>query len=196
MQFTPPKNMMDFFTQSEGIWYIQRYVNHFDLVDNESGESNLIVRVIAPDDPKVKAACAEQGIDSALAKGGASFIWQDNLDERQPNPDYAAVTIDVPDDETGLTGKLIRDRGYVEKIPVISRYWFGRDGILTIDTEYDNNQGQERCWFVNNDFRIRVGTVRTANGINLVSNCSERRCVSPERLQAMIQRHSTRDENL
>lgn len=195
MHFTSPMTMMDFFRRSEGTWFIERHVNHFDQVADESGVSNLIVRVVPPTDPKVKVACEEQGIDPALAKGGASFIWQDNLDDRQPNPDYAAVLIDIPDDEKGLSGKLIRDRGYVEKIPVISRYWFGRDGILTIDTEYDNNQGQERCWFVNDDFRVRIGTVLTANGLNLVSYCSERRCVSDEKLQEMIQRNLVREKN-
>jgi CpeS-like protein len=194
MRFISPTTMMDFFRKSEGTWYIQRQVHHFDLVADESGQSNLIVQVVEPTDPKVKTACEEQGIDPARAGGGASFLWQDNLDDRPPNPDYAAVLIDIPDDDRGLTGKLIRDRGYVEKIPVISRYWFGNDGILTIDTEYDNNQGQERCWFINDDFRVRIGTVQTINGVNLVSYCSERRCVSDEKLQAMIQRNLEREK--
>jgi hypothetical protein len=196
MQFVSPTTMMDFFTLSEGTWFIQRQVHHFDRVSDETGLSNLIVTVVQPNDPKVKTACEGQGFDPNRAKGGASFLWQDNLDEEPPNPDYAAVLIDIPDDESGLTGKLIRDRGYVEKIPVISRYWFGKDGILTIDTDYDNNQGQERCWFVNNDFRVRIGTVLTANGINLVSYCSERRCVSPEKLEAMVQKNSAREFDL
>jgi hypothetical protein len=194
MQFISPTTMMDFFTLSEGTWFIQRQVHHFDRVSDESGLSNLIVTVVQPTDPKVKIACEGQGFDPNRAKGGASFLWQDNLDEEPPNPDYAAVLIDIPDDESGLTGKLIRDRGYVEKIPVISRYWFGKDGILTIDTDYDNNQGQERCWFVNSDFRVRIGTVLTANGINLVSYCSERRCVSPEKLEAMVKKNLVREK--
>lgn len=192
MQFTPPMTMKDFFALSQGTWFIQRHVNHFDLVADESGESNLIVSIVELNDPRVKLACEEQGIDPARATGGASFIWQDNLDDKQPNPDYAAVLIDIPDGD-GTTGKLIRDRGYVEKIPVISKYWFGKDGILTIDTEYDNNQGQERCWFINQDFRIRVGTVKTMNGINLVSHCCERRCVSQDKLEEMIRRNLERE---
>ncbi len=194
MQPISPMTMMDFFRKSEGTWFVQRSVHHFGLVADESGESNLIIQVVEKDDPKVKAACEQQGIDFARAMGGASFMWQANLDDRQPNPDYAAVLIDIPDDESGLSGKLIRDRGYIEKIPVISRYWFGKDGILTIDTEYDNNQGQERCWFITDDFRVRVNTARMMNGVNLMAYCSERRCVSPEKLQEMIQRNFARAE--
>jgi CpeS-like protein len=192
MTLIPPMTMMDFFRKSEGTWLTLRAVHHFDLVDDESGESNLIVQVVAKDDPKVIEICKQQSIDPAQAMGGGRFMWQANLDDVPPNEDYGAVLIDVPDDQTRRSGKLIRDRGYVEKIPVISRYWFGQDGILTIDTEYDNNQGQERCWFINDDFRIRVSSVRTMDGVNLTTYCSERRCISDDTLAKMIDRNLAR----
>ncbi|CDN11161.1 MAG: phycobiliprotein lyase [Richelia sp.] len=191
MQLIPPMTMMDFFRKSEGTWFTQRTVHHFDLVADESGESNLIVRVMEPDDPKIKQVCERQNIDSSQAKGGARFLWQANLDNDEPNPDYAAILIDVPDDQTGLSGKLVRNEGYVEKIPVVCQYWFGKDGILTIDTEYGNNQGQERCWFLTDDFRVRVSTVRMMNGVNLMTYCSERRCVTPDVLEQMVQKNLT-----
>lgn len=184
-----PMNMMDFFRKSEGIWLTQRNVHHFDAVADESGESNLIVTVIESDDPKVQQVCSLQNINPNKAKGGATFNWQANTKDSEPNPDYAAILIDVPDNETGLSGKIIRDKGYVEGIPVVSRYWFGQDGILTINTDYENNQGQERCWFITDDFRVRVSTVKMMNGVNLMTYCSERRCVSPELLESMVQNH-------
>ncbi len=187
-----PLTMMDFFRKSAGTWFTQRKVHHFDMLADESGESNLIVQVIEPADPRVTQVCIEQGIDPARALGGASFLWQDNLDDVSPNADYAAILIDIPADNTRTSGKLIRNRGYVEKIPVICRYWFGKDGVLTIDTEYENNQGQERCWFVTDDFRIRVSTVKLMDGVQLAAYCSERRCVSEERLHAMVQQNLAR----
>ena len=111
-------------------------------------------------------------------------------DEKEPNENYAAILIDIPDDASLRTGKLIRNKGYVEGIPVVSRYWFGDDGILTINTDYDNNQGQERAWFINDDFRVRVSSVRMVNGVNLVTYCSERRCVSPAKLEQMLAHHN------
>ena len=183
---------MDFFRKSEGTWLIQRNVHHFDAVSDESGVSNLTVKVIAPDDPRVKAACDLHGLGLHQAKGGGSFIWQDNLETAPPNDDYAAVLIDIPDDETLKSGQLIRDRGYINKKPVISRYWFGNDGILTIDTNYDDKQGQERAWFLNENFRIRVSSVRMMNGVNLTAYCSERRCVSPDALAQLIQANQAR----
>jgi hypothetical protein len=180
-------NMMDFFRKSSGKWFIQRVVHHFDLSDDESGDSNLIIQTIEPTDPRVTEICHQQGIDPVRAMGGGVFMWQANLLDREPNPDYAAVLIDIPDDDTKMTGKLIRDRGYAENIPVISQYWFGQDGVLTIDTEYEQKQGQERCWFVNDDFRIRASNIRTIDGINLVTYCSERRCIDDDALSAAIE---------
>ncbi|MDY6786000.1 MAG: phycobiliprotein lyase [Cyanobacteriota bacterium] len=188
-----PMTMMDFFRKSEGVWFSQRTVHHFDTVMDESGESKLHVRVVAPEDDRFAEICKSQGIDPAIASGGASFMWQPHEDARDPDPDSAAVLIDVPDDETGRSGKLCRDRGYVEQIPVVSRYSFGQDGVLTIDTDYDNHQGQERCWFMTDDFRVRVSTVRMADGVYLMAYCSERRCATEADLENMIRFNLSRD---
>jgi hypothetical protein len=188
MSFQPPLTLMAFFRKSAGTWFTQRTVHHFDVLADESGESNLIVTLIEKDDPRIIATCQQQGIELSAVAGGASFAWQDNLDTEPPNADYAAILIDVPDTD-GRSGKILRDKGYVEKIPVVSHYWFGQDGILTINTDYDNNQGQERCWFITDDFRVRVSTVRLMNGISLMTYCSERRCVELDELEAMCKKH-------
>jgi CpeS-like protein len=192
MSVLMPTNMMDFFRKSQGIWYTQRTVHHFDAVTDESGESKLHVQVVEADDDRIKSVCEPQGIDPAIAAGGASFMWQVHAEGQEPNPDQAAVLVDVPDDQTGRSGRLLRNQGYVEKIPVISRYWFGQDGILTIDTDYDNNQGQERCWFITDDFRVRVSTIRMMNGVYLMTYCSERRCVSTTDLDRMVEQNLLR----
>ena len=192
MPFLTPMTMIDFFRKSEGVWYTHRTVHHFDSVNDESGESKLYVDAIALDDQRVKAICETQSISPASVKSGASFMWQAHEDNGEPNPDSAAVLIDVPDDDTGRTGKLLRNQGYVERIPVVSRYWFGDDGILTIDTEYDSNQGQERCWFITDDFRVRVSTVRMMNGVYLMTYCSERRYFTQASLEQMVQYNLSR----
>ncbi len=192
MSFVTPMTMMDFFCKSEGVWFTHRTVHHFDAVGDESGESKLYVDLIALDDPRVKAICEMQGTSLANVKSGASFMWQAHDDKGEPNPDSAAILIDVPDDETGQSGKLLRNQGYVEKIPVVSRYWFGEDGILTIDTEYDSNQGQERCWFITDDFRVRVSTVRMMSGVYMMTYCSERRCLTETDLAKMVQHNLSR----
>jgi CpeS-like protein len=193
MNIDIPQNMMEFFQKSAGTWFTQRTVHHFEAVTaDQSGESNISIEVLTPDHDQIQEVCAKQGVDPARAKGGASFLWQDNQDKKALDPDRAAVLVDVPDDDSGQSGKLLRNQGYVERIPVVSRYWFGRDGILTIDTDYDNNQGQERCWFINHDFRVRVSTVRNNNGVHIMTYCSERRCVGDAEISRMIAANADR----
>jgi len=192
MGMVPPMTMMAFFQKSEGMWFTQRSVHHFDLVADQSGESNLSVTVIDQGDPRLKIICEEQGFDPAIAMGGASFTWQDNKDLNEPSTDRAAILVDIPDDDTRQTGTLLRNQGYVEQIPVISRYQFGPDGVLTIDTDYDKQQGQERCWFITDNFRVRVSTVRMVNGVFLMTYCSEQRCVLPDTLEQMLTRNQER----
>ncbi|MGD1851412.1 MAG: phycobiliprotein lyase [Cyanophyceae cyanobacterium] len=185
-----PATMLEFFRKSEGTWYTQRQVHHFDCSDDESGESNLIVKVLAADAPEVIAICEQQHINPDRAVGAASFGWQGNLSTKAFNEKYAAVLVDVPDEDNPQRGRLLRDRGHVEVVPVISRYNFSDDHVLTIDTDYDNHRGQERCWFVTDDVRVRVSNVRTAGGVNLMAYCSEFRCINDAILDEAIARHA------
>ncbi len=189
-RFCPPTSLMEFFQKSEGTWFVQRTVHHFDCRDDESGESNLSVIALEAGADRVAEICQQQGIDPQLAAGGARFYWQQNLSDKPENEKYAAVLVDLPEPGSGgQRGRIIRDQGYVESMPVISRYWIGPDGLLTIDTDYENNQGQERVWFLDANVRVRVSSVRMAGGVNLTTHCSEFRCVSEAELDAMVAAH-------
>lgn len=193
MLLTPPMNMMDFFRKSEGVWFTQRTIHNFDTAAaDESGESNVIIDVLSTDDPRVLEVCQQQNVDPALVSGGCSFMWQDNLDDAVPNQNYAAILVDVPNPNNPKRGKFLRNRGYVEGIPVIGVYNFADDGVLTIETEYETNQGQERCWFINDHFRVRVMTVQMINGVKQMAYCSERRCVSHSVLEEMLEHNRVR----
>ena len=192
MKLKPPMTMMNFFIKSEGTWFSQHTVHHFDSPQNQSGKSNLIVKVLTKDDPKVIEVCEWQKVNPALATGGASLNWQDNLDNHEPNPNNADIIVDIPNSTTGITGKFFYNRGYAKGIPVVGRYHFANDGVLTIDTEYEDNQGQERCWFLTDDFRVRVSTLRIMNGVNLITYCSERRCITRKELEEIVQKNAAR----
>ncbi len=192
MSVTPPMTMMDFFHKSEGTWFSQRSVHNFAAVADESGESNLIVQVVDKHDPSVLEIASEQEIDPSSIAGAAKFSWQGNMKDGEPNPNYAAILVDVPNPENPRYGKFFRNQGYVEGIPVVGIYNFAEDGVLSIETEYEKNQGQERCWFVTDDFRVRVSTVKLMSGVNLMAYCSERRCILPSHLDEMIEQNRQR----
>ena len=160
----PPVTMEDFFEASRGLWLNRRVVHHLDSQDDEAADSNLVIEPFNASDDAVEKVCKVFGIEAKEANGGARFWWESNLLAEKRNDDYAAIVIDVPKPEHSGQGYLLRDIGYVEKKPALSTYEFTPDGVLTIKTRYDTNFGIERCWFVNDQIRMRVSSVQFLNG--------------------------------
>lgn len=88
------------------------------------------------------------------------------------------MVVDAPNPDDPTKGFLLRDKGYVEKKSVVSTYYFADDGVLTIKTRYDTNVGIERCWFVNDQIRMRVSSVQFLDGVAMTTYCTEFRCPS------------------
>lgn len=173
-----PMTMASFFEASRGTWLNRRVVHHLDCQDDEAADSNLIIEPFDKSDPAVKKVCAALNVNINDATGGARFWWESNLMKEARNDEYAAVVVDAPHPENPRQGFLLRDVGYVEKKAVVSTYSFADDGVLTIKTRYDTNIGIERCWFVNDQIRMRVSSVQFLNGVAMTTYCTEFRCPS------------------
>ncbi len=162
-----PMTMASFFEASRGTWLNRRVVHHLDCQDDEAADSNLIIEPFDTDDPVVEKVCKALNVKISDTSGGARFWWESKLmeDTRQ--------------------GFLLRDVGYVEKKSVVSTYSFADDGLLTIKTRYDTNTGIERCWFVNDQIRMRVSSVQFLNGVAMTTYCTEFRCPSDAEIAAL-----------
>ena len=181
----PPMTMAEFFEASRGTWLNRRVVHHIDCQDDEIADSNLIIEPFNNTDSVVQKVCIALNIDINKAAGGARFWWESNVMKDSRNDDYAAVVVDVPNPEAPSMGFLLRDVGYVEKKSVISTYSFAEDGVLTIKTRYDTNIGIERCWFVNDQIRMRVSSVQFLDGVAMTTYCTEFRCPSEEDIESI-----------
>lgn len=176
--------MAQFLEASRGTWLTRRAVHHLDHQDDEFGDSNLMIEPFCALDPAVEKICGVLGIDPGLAAGGARFWWESNLKPMTRTEDQAALLIDIPLAGDPSQGFLVRDKGYVEKQPVLSQYAFSPDGVMSITTRYDSNVGTERCWFVTDQVRMRVSSVQCLDGVSMTTYCTELRCPSFDDLQA------------
>lgn len=183
----PACSMAEFLEASRGVWLTRRAVHHLDHQDDEFGDSNLVIEPFAASDPAVVEICHALGIVAATAAGGARFWWESNLKPLSRSDDQAAVLVDIPLAEDSRRGFLVRDKGYVEKQPVLSSYAFSDDGVMTVTTRYDTNVGTERCWFVTDQVRMRVSSVQCMDGVAMTTYCTELRCPSPDSLQQLRQ---------
>ena len=177
--------MVDFLAASAGTWLTRRAVHHLDHQADEAGDSNLTIEPFNATDAVVQRICESLGVAPTQVSGGARFWWESNLKEDTQSDDHAAVLLNVVDAESPHRGFLLRDKGYIEKQPVISSYSFAEDGLLTITTRYYTNVGVERCWFVTEGVRIRVSSVQFLDGVSMTTYCTELRCPSSAQLEAI-----------
>ncbi|NEO84727.1 MAG: phycobiliprotein lyase [Spirulina sp. SIO3F2] len=168
---------MTFFEKSSGRWQSQRTTHHLPFRRAESGGSDIQVEALPANDSRIVEICQMHEVDPSLAIGGAYVAWDGAMAWDKEGEDHAGSTVFalIPDDETGRTGKLLRERGYAEVVPVAGRYEMDAEDGLNLITDYDTMSVEERFWFVNPDLRLRTSTVKRFGGFNTATFCAEAR---------------------
>ncbi len=172
---------MKYFKKSAGKWRSQRTTHHLAFRRAEMGDSEITVEALAGDDPKVQEICLLHQVDPKEASGGAFVSWQGSMawDREGENHSGETVFAIVPDPHHPNTGRMLRERGYAEIVPVAGRYHMDEEGGLVLITEYETMSVVERFWFANPNLRMRTSTVTRFGGFSTASFCSESR-ISPE----------------
>lgn len=169
---------MEFFQQSAGRWRSQRTTHHLPFRRTESGDSEIWVEAFPADHPKVVEICKLHEIDPSLAIGGAFVTWQGSMDwdrSGEENHEGSTVFALVPDEGDRRQGRLLRERGYAEIVPVVGQYHMDEADGLVLITEYETMSSVERFWFAGPDLRLRTSTVKRFGGFSTASFCTESR---------------------
>lgn len=171
---------MEFFQQSAGKWRSQRTTHHLAFRRAEMGDSEITVESLSGDDPKVEEICKLHEVDPREASGGAFVSWQGSMawDREGENHSGETVFAIVPDRDNPSTGRMLRERGYAEIVPVAGRYHMDEEDGLVLVTEYETMSVIERFWFANPNLRMRTSTVTRFGGFSTASFCSESRIQS------------------
>lgn len=171
-------NVMEFFQQSAGKWLSQRTTHHLAFKRSEGGESEISVEALTVEDPKILEICKLHNVDPSLAIGGAQVQWMGTMAwdrSSEENHEGSTVFVLVPDEDNPRNGRLLREVGYAEIVPVIGRYEMDDEDGLVLITEYDTMSSKEHFWFASPDVRIRSGTVKRFGGFSTASFCTETR---------------------
>jgi hypothetical protein len=169
---------IEFFTQSEGKWRSQRIIHHLAFRMSETGGSEIAVEYLSAEHPEIIELCRLHGVEPEFAIGGSRVQWQGSMDwdqeseaEHQGNTIFAVV----PDSDNPCAGRLLRERGYAEIVPVVGRYHLDHDGGLVLTTEYETMSSVERFWFASPNVRMRTSIVKRFGGFSSASFCTETR---------------------
>jgi hypothetical protein len=173
------QDAMEFFQRSAGRWRSQRTTHHLPFRRAETGGSDIKVESLAADDPKIIEICQMHEVEPNLAIGGAFVSWDGSMawDKQDENHEGTTVFALIPDPDNPRKGKLLRERGYAEIVPVAGLYEMDDEDGLVLITEYETMSIIERFWFVNPDLRLRTSTVQRFGGFNTATFCTESRVV-------------------
>jgi CpeS-like protein len=175
-------NAMDFFQKSSGVWRSQRTTHHLAFKRAEMGGSEIRVQTLDKDSPQIVELCKMHDIDPALTIGGAHVTWEGTMawdrTDGEIHEGQTAFAL-VPDDATGRSGRMLRELGYAEIVPVVGRYEMDEEDGLILLTEYETMSSRERFWFANDHTRVRTSTVKRFGGFSSATFCSETRVETP-----------------
>jgi len=179
------KDAKEFFQQSAGQWRSQRTTHHLPFRRAESGGSDINVEFLNSDDEKIAAICQMHDVDPTMAIGGAFVSWDGSMAWDKENEDHKGTTVFalIPDPQNPRKGKLLRERGYAEIVPVAGEYQMDEEDGLVLVTEYETMSIIERFWFVNSDLRLRSSTVKRFGGFNTATFCAESRVSTDDNTQ-------------
>ena len=169
---------MDFFQLSAGKWRSQRATHHLPFKRSETGESDIQVETLDANHPEIIELCQYHQIDPSLSVGGSRVQWLGTMAwdrENEENHQGKTIFAIVPDGDNPRAGKLLRERGYAEIMPVVGLFHMDDEDGLVLTTEYETMSSIERFWFANPNMRLRTSTVKRFGGFSTASFCSETR---------------------
>jgi len=168
-------NAMEFFQRSAGKWRSQRTTHHLAFRQAEMGSSDIQVTSLDGQDPKILEICKMHEIDPILAAGGALVTWDGSMawDKDDENHKGSTVFAIVPDPENPRKGRMLRERGYAEIVPVVGLFEMDEEDGLILITEYETMSSIERFWFPSPNLRMRTSAVKRFGGFNTSTFCTE-----------------------
>jgi hypothetical protein len=178
-------NALEFFQKSAGKWRSQRTTHHLAFRRAEKGGSEIYVNPLNADDPKVIEICQMHEVEPSQAIGGAYVKWDGTMAwDKEDDENHKGETVFalVPDDQAGRKGKLLRERGYAEIVPVIGRYEIDDENALVLITDYSSMSSYERFWFPAPNVRMRTSSVKQFGGFTQATFCTEELMVGENNL--------------
>lgn len=158
-------DIRQFVELSLGRWRSQRSAHHLAFTHFEQVKSTIDIVPLKKEEQEVIDLCKSYDIDANFASNPFRMSWQGESDwDDESTFEGTTILIPIPDENNPRSGRLLRDQGYAETIPSIGRYHFQEDGTFVLLTEYERATAEEKIWFVNPNFRLRVSLIKTSEG--------------------------------
>jgi phycoerythrin-associated linker protein len=163
-------DITNFVEMSIGRWKSQRSSHNLAFSHFEQVTSTIDIVPLETDDAEVIKLCKSHQIDPKMVSVPFRMSWEGESDwDDDATFQGTTILVAIPDPENPKAGRLLRDKGYAETIPSIGQYHLSEDGTFVLITKYENASAEEKIWFVNPNFRLRVSLIKTSEGSGVVT---------------------------
>lgn len=163
-------DITEFVKLSLGRWRSQRSVHHLGFGHFEQVTSIIDIAPLEKDDSEVTKLCKYHEIDPQTLSQPFRMSWEGESDwDEDEQFKGTTILVPIPDPQNSQKGRLLRDQGYAETIPSIGNYHITEDGTFILLTEYERAAAEEKIWFVNPNFRMRVSMIKTSEGTGVIT---------------------------
>lgn len=161
--------IVNFFETLAGKWFSQRTIHNLSSQSSQAGESNLLIEFLPATDGDLAQACAPLGHDPSHIACGLRIHQDSQLDGDSKKVQSTALMVVMTPTDAG-TGTLLQAAA---SSPALQGSYRVEDDVLTIVTPTDAGQIEERLWFANPNLRMRTSVLKTGDGVQMASFCSE-----------------------
>lgn len=135
------------------------------------------MKVLERDDEQIVKLLVDNDIPADAAQGGCYVTWKATMawDQEGENHEGSTVFALVPDEDDKRRGRIVRDRGYAEIVPIAGTYYLDAEDALCLETPYDGGAVEERFFFQGPDLLHRVSTVKRFGGLSSATFATETR---------------------
>lgn len=168
---------MDFFRYREGEWESWRVTHHLAFRRSESGESVISMKCLEPTDERIVNLCKDWKVEPMETQGGCFVTWRATLDWDQEGENHEGETVFalVPEADDKRRGRILRDRGYAEVVPIAGTYYLDGENDLNLETPYEGGAVVEKFSFDGPNIVNRLSTVKRFGGYSTATFATERR---------------------
>jgi hypothetical protein len=171
-------NALEFFRLRTGEWLSKRVTQHMAFRRQESGESRITAQLLEANDERVKQLCALHNFAEDAAMGGCLVTWRATLQwdqEGDAHTGEAIFALVAQPGSNGRCGKILRDRGYAEVVPITGDFYMDEEDALYLVTPYEGGEVSEKFVFAERDILYRFSTVKRMGGFSNATYAVETR---------------------
>ncbi len=177
LSLTHPMDIRAFFEKSCGKWFSQRTSQHLNYSQSEWGKSDVFIDLLEPTDATVQQVCETHGVDSSQAVCGMQVKWEGFLGA-EPSKQMGLTTLVAIASGQPNQGTLLRYTIKPQPFSSTVHYVLDDQDILSLSSNHDGLETEERLWFVSDNLRLRTSIVKRPDSFDTSSFVSEIRIVS------------------